>query len=233
MVNYLTEPSVEPLIMKYEAMYVEMGPSWMDTIVVFLREGRLPDERKEAHKTWLKSVRFCLSAEGHLYMRSFTRPLLRCVRPSQVKDFLYEIHEGVCESHAGGRSLVHRAISYGYWWPYMQKDVEAFVKKCEKCQRLGIPRAIIADNDTQFDSKLIKSFCAKHKIKNYYSISSFSQSNGQAIASNKSFLDGIKKRLEAAKGKWVEELPNVLWAYRTPPRRSTGEIEQSYDDVSE
>ncbi|XP_028064007.1 uncharacterized protein LOC114267198 [Camellia sinensis] len=49
------------------------------------------------------------------------------------------------------------------------------------------------------------------------------KSNGQAKASNKTILDGIKKRLEAAKGKWVEELPNVLWAYRTTPRRSTGE----------
>ena len=36
-------------------------------------------------------------------------------------------------------------------------------------------------------------------------------------------LDGIKKRLEEAKGRWVEELPSVLWAYRTTPRRSTGE----------
>ena len=36
-------------------------------------------------------------------------------------------------------------------------------------------------------------------------------------------MDVIKKRLQAAKGKWVDELPSVLWAYRTTPRRSTGE----------
>ena len=36
-------------------------------------------------------------------------------------------------------------------------------------------------------------------------------------------MDGIKKRLENAKGRWVEELPSVLWTYRTTPRRSTGE----------
>ena len=33
----------------------------------------------------------------------------------------------------------------------------------------------------------------------------------------------MKKRLDDAKGKWVEELPYVLWTYRTMPRRSTGE----------
>ena len=29
--------------------------------------------------------------------------------------------------------------------------------------------------------------------------------------------------MEKAKGKWAEELPHVLWAYRTTPRWSTGE----------
>ena len=40
---------------------------------------------------------------------------------------------------------------------------------------------------------------------------------------NKVILSGLKKRLNDAKGKWVEELPHVLWSYRTTPRRSTGE----------
>ncbi|KAL2228546.1 UNVERIFIED_CONTAM: Retrovirus-related Pol polyprotein from transposon gypsy [Sesamum indicum] len=33
----------------------------------------------------------------------------------------------------------------------------------------------------------------------------------------------LKTRLEGAKGAWVEELPGVLWAYRTTPRTATGE----------
>uniref|UniRef100_A0A2N9F6E6 RNase H type-1 domain-containing protein n=1 Tax=Fagus sylvatica TaxID=28930 RepID=A0A2N9F6E6_FAGSY len=33
----------------------------------------------------------------------------------------------------------------------------------------------------------------------------------------------LKKRLEDAKGRWVEELPNILWTFKTTPRRSTGE----------
>ena len=36
-------------------------------------------------------------------------------------------------------------------------------------------------------------------------------------------LDGIKKRLEEAKGRWVEELPSVMWTRRTTRRRSIGE----------
>ena len=33
----------------------------------------------------------------------------------------------------------------------------------------------------------------------------------------------IKTRLEGAKGIWPEELPSVLWAYRTTVRTPTGE----------
>lgn len=33
----------------------------------------------------------------------------------------------------------------------------------------------------------------------------------------------LKKRLEGTKGLWADEFPNVLLAYRTTPRRSTGE----------
>ena len=36
-------------------------------------------------------------------------------------------------------------------------------------------------------------------------------------------MSGLKKRLDDAKGRWVEELLHVLWAYRTTPRRSTEE----------
>ena len=35
-------------------------------------------------------------------------------------------------------------------------------------------------------------------------------------------MDGLRKRLDGTKGMWAKELPNVLWAYRTTPKRSTG-----------
>ena len=36
-------------------------------------------------------------------------------------------------------------------------------------------------------------------------------------------VNRLKKRLDDAKDKWVEELPHVLWTYRTTPRGSIGE----------
>ena len=40
-------------------------------------------------------------------------------------------------------------------------------------------------------------------------------------------VNGLKKRLDGAKGRWTEELPNVLWVYQTTPRRSTSETSYS------
>jgi len=51
----------------------------------------------------------------------------------------------------------------------------------------------------------------------------YTQSNGQAEASNKTVIGGLKKQLERAKGAWVSELPHILCAYRTTPWRATGE----------
>ena len=36
-------------------------------------------------------------------------------------------------------------------------------------------------------------------------------------------MGGLKKRLDDAKEKWIEELPHILWTYHTTPRRSIGE----------
>ena len=102
------------------------------------------------------------------------------------------------------------------------KDAKKFLWK-NVITRFGIPRFVISDNGTQFDSDLFRGLCEELNVRNYYSTPAYPQCNGQAEISKKVILDGIKKRLERAKGRWVEELPSVLWAYRTTLRRSTGE----------
>ena len=48
-----------------------------------------------------------------------------------------EVHERICGNHSGARSLVHKLIRAGYYWPTMQKDAEAYVKTYNKCQRFN------------------------------------------------------------------------------------------------
>ena len=89
--------------------------------------------------------------------------------------------------------------------------------------RFGIPQSIVTDNGQQFDSRVYRNFCSELKIKNLYLTPQYPQRNGQTEAYNKTLLSALKKRLHSAKGKWVEELPRVLWAYRTTSRKPTGE----------
>jgi transposase InsO family protein len=85
----------------------------------------------------------------------------------------------------------------------------------------------VSDNGTQFDSGPFKAFCEQfceqYGIRNHFSTPAYPQGNGQVESSNKTLLDGIKKQLEKAKRRWVEELPSILWTYSTTPRSSTGE----------
>ena len=53
------------------------------------------------------------------------------------ESLLEELHEGICGSHMGGRSLSHRAITQGYWWPNKQKETQEYVRKCDQCQRFA------------------------------------------------------------------------------------------------
>ena len=82
---------------------------------------------------------------------------------------------------------------------------------------------LISDNGLQFDSKTFRKYCSDLGIKNRYSTPAFPQGNGQVEAINKIIVNGLKKRLDDAKGRWVEELPHVLWTYRTTLRKSTRE----------
>ena len=98
---------------------IRTGPSWMDSIIQFLKEDTLPEEKVEADKVRRNATRFWLSENQMLYKRSFSGPYLLCIHPEMTESLLEELHEGICESHTGGRSLAHRAIIQGYWWPNM------------------------------------------------------------------------------------------------------------------
>ena len=91
-------------------------------------------------------------------------------------------------------------------------DVKKFVWK-NIVTRFGVPDSLISDNGLQFDSSIFHSFCNDLDIKNRYSTPAYPQSNGQAKATNNAIMNGLKKRLDGAKGRWAEELLNVLWAY--------------------
>ena len=90
---------------------ITLGPSWMGSISLFLEKDVLPEENSKADKVRRKAPRFWLSEDRKLYKRSFSGPYLLCVHPETSESLLEELHEGVCGSHTGGRSLSHKALT--------------------------------------------------------------------------------------------------------------------------
>ncbi|RDX80912.1 Gypsy retrotransposon integrase-like protein 1, partial [Mucuna pruriens] len=102
------------------------------------------------------------------------------------------------------------------------EKVKKFLWKRIIC-RFGLPAIIVSDNGTQFASKTTTEFCQGLGIKQIFTSVEHPQTNGQAEAANKVILRGLRRRLKEAKGRWVEELPQVLWSYHTTPHSSTNE----------
>ena len=109
----------------------------MDPIVSFLKDDTLPEEKSKAEKIRRKAPRFWLFEDHKLYKHSYSGPYLLSLHPETSELLLEELHEGICESHIEGRSLSHKAITQGYWWPGMQKEAQEYVKKCDQCQRFA------------------------------------------------------------------------------------------------
>ena len=86
----------------------------MDSIVLYLKEDVLPEDKFEANKVQKKAPRFWLFDDQKLYKRSFSGPYLLCIHSEAVELLLKELHEGICGSHTGGKSLSHRALTQGY-----------------------------------------------------------------------------------------------------------------------
>ncbi|XP_075106918.1 uncharacterized protein LOC142179924 [Nicotiana tabacum] len=74
-----------------------------------------------------------------------------------------------------------------------------------------------------FIGSKITEFFQSWQIKRITSSPYHPMSSVQAELTNKIIINNLKKRLEKSKGNWPEELPGVLWAYRTTSKIATGE----------
>ena len=103
-----------------------------------------------------------------------------------------------------------------------QQNVKNFMWKNIVC-RFGVPKVLVSNDGRQFDNALFRDFCVHFGIQNHYSSPAHPQANDQAEVANRSLLKIIKTRLKGVKGVWLDELPGVLWAYKTAVRTPTGE----------
>ena len=110
---------------------INVEENWTTPLIAYLRSGILPDRKDAARKLKVRASRFVLIRDV-LYKRGFSRPYLRCLSHKEADYVMKEVHERICGNHSGAR-----LIRVGYYWPTMLKDVQAYVKACDKCQRFS------------------------------------------------------------------------------------------------
>ncbi|XP_022870705.1 uncharacterized protein LOC111389949 [Olea europaea var. sylvestris] len=194
-VRIITESSINQTI---SVMDIDNEPSCMDPIVDFIKHSSLPEDPWAARSIRSKALRYCM-IEGVLFRRSLTLPYLRYLRPSESSQALEEVHEGVCGNHQGARALAFKLIRYGYYWPTMKKDAQEYVKKCDKCQREQLKFVAVA---VEYFTKWVEA---------------------EALATiSEPKLRDLRTRIGEERGSWSDELPSILWTYRTSYRTAMG-----------
>ncbi|XP_024039207.1 uncharacterized protein LOC112097847 [Citrus clementina] len=131
----------------------------------------------------------------------------------------------------GRGAATHAIVAIDYFTKWIEVGVLSqiterrttdFIWKNIIC-RYGISYTIITDNRRQFDNNNFREFCRNLGVDLKFCTPAHPQANGQVEAANKVVKKLLKTRLGEKKGAWVDELPGVLWAYRTTHKTATGE----------
>lgn len=117
-------------IESYEIISIKVAQpsSQMDPILHYLTTHELSSDEVQTKKV-LKLVAKYILVYRKLYKIGRSSPIIRCLGEDDTTLFLAEIHQGTCNIHIGGRSLTHKLLREGYYWPTLMKDIEKFVRK--------------------------------------------------------------------------------------------------------
>ena len=99
-----------------EVLQVQNEGNWMAPIISYLKDTILLEGKDEARKLRVRSARYVLLNDA-LYKRGFSQPYLRRLSPDEANYVLREVHEGAYGNHSGARSLIHKVVRAGYYWP--------------------------------------------------------------------------------------------------------------------
>ncbi|GKV14897.1 hypothetical protein SLEP1_g25700 [Rubroshorea leprosula] len=210
-VEVLDAPSYTDFTIECQLLSTDpSSPSWTTSLIQYMRSGELPEDPSTAKLIKRRAAHFTL-LDNQLYKRAASIPLLRCLTPYEAEYAVREIHEGICGTHIGGKTLARKLLRHGYYWPTMVEDTQNYVKKCPTYQFHADDIHMLVD--------LLSPFVKGKGGCTYLVV----VSNGQAESANKIVLRGLKTRVLAAYSNWVDELNKVFWSCCTTPSSATGE----------
>uniref|UniRef100_A0A2N9GJD4 Reverse transcriptase n=1 Tax=Fagus sylvatica TaxID=28930 RepID=A0A2N9GJD4_FAGSY len=191
-------PSTEEAIVNS----ITINTTWMLPIIRYLKEGTLLADKTEAHKLRIRASRFQL-----------------------LRGILYKM---------GARSLAHKLTRAGYYWSVPPEEITPITLPWPFAQwgpdimgpfPVGTKQAkflvvaidyftkwVEVEPSATISEKNVKGFVWKAVICRFGIPRVLISDNGK-----------LRPGLKGQRSKWVEELPSVLWAYRTTVRIPTKE----------
>ncbi|KAL2247292.1 UNVERIFIED_CONTAM: hypothetical protein Sindi_2581500 [Sesamum indicum] len=199
-----------PVIYEKVIHVINEMSSWRIPFIQYLKEGKLLDDPIAARRLQFKVNQFTMLGE-ELYKRTTEGILLKCLDGERVQYVMTEVHERSYWNHLGGSCQKFAGLLHSPATP-----LEAL--KVWDPKGAGIAQWNSASREE--DHGMVQ----RAQDQQSFTALGNPQVNGQVEVTNRILLQHLKTRFEGAKRWWVEEIPGVLWAYRTTPRTSTGEI---------
>ncbi|KAE8684537.1 DNA-directed RNA polymerase V subunit 5C-like [Hibiscus syriacus] len=166
---------------------------WYADLVNFLVSGVFPYElNSQGKKRFLHDAKFYFWDEPYLFKQCADQMIRRCVPEEEQNDILHHCHASTCGGHFRGSRTATKGIDFMGPFPssfgdlyillavdYVSKWVEAIATPRNNSKmvlkflhkniftRFGVPRAIISDEGTQFDNKLIAKALQKYGVKDW------------------------------------------------------------------
>nr|GFB95524.1 reverse transcriptase domain-containing protein [Tanacetum cinerariifolium] len=150
-----------------------------------------------------------------LFKNGYLVLMLRCVDPIQANYVIQEIHMGSCGMHSALPSMVRKAMRQGYYHLTMHEDAKEEILKCDSCQ--------IHSSVPKLPKTLMTSIMAPWPF--YQWGMDILGPLSQAAERVKFVIVAIDyfTKLGRDRSGWVDELSNVVWAYRMSIKQSNGE----------
>ncbi|XP_022875582.1 uncharacterized protein LOC111394024 [Olea europaea var. sylvestris] len=221
-VRFVTKPSINLTV---GVMDIDHEPSWMAQLSLTLPYVRClkPSESSQVLEEVHEGV--CGNLQG---ARALAFKLISISYLAPFEQWEIDIL-GPFSITRGQLKFVVVAAEYFTKWVEAQPlatisepKIKTFVWRSIIC-RFGISKVLITNNGQQFNNAQFKDFCSSLGIDHRLTSVSHPQSNGLAEVTNRIILQDLRTRIGDARGAWSDELPSILWTYRTSHRTATGE----------
>ncbi|GKU90839.1 hypothetical protein SLEP1_g4783 [Rubroshorea leprosula] len=112
-VEVLDAPSYTDFTVECQLLSTDPStPTWTTPLMNYLQSGELPQDQSAAKVIKRRAAHFTV-LDNQLYKRAASMPLLRCLTPYEAEYAVREVHEGVCGTHIGGRTLARKLLRHG------------------------------------------------------------------------------------------------------------------------